>query len=129
MNCPACAAPKMVCHASLVCTKRDGAQRFSSQWWRCSACEATFYGVLTEWTADGWVEHRGHPVPDKRWRRTLQVARTCPAPLDPACTCTAHQTYATPFFGGTAEIAWETTKGVFEAPAAERPSNVRVFRR
>lgn len=117
MLCPTCRAPRLRCEAHVKTAHPDGTRTFASQWWRCSGCEATFYAVLTEWTADAWMEHVGYEVAPKRWRRTVATARACPDADDVGCACPAHAQYGTPWFGGTAGEAWRQSQRAWDRPA------------
>ena len=117
MRCSVCSSTRLRNDASITSIHPDGRRRFTSQWWRCADCDATYYAVLTQWTEDGWVEHVGYHVPAKRYRRTVRHAQECPDPADVGCLCVAHAMYGTRWFGGTHSEAWRASQRVWDRPA------------
>lgn len=117
MQCPDCDAPRLRCEAHVTTVHPDGRRTFTSQWWKCGRCDESYYGVLTQWTADGWVELVGYEVPGRRYRRTVQTARGCPDPDDVGCACAAHAQYGTPWFGGTHRERWRQSQRAWDHPA------------
>ena len=84
----------------------DNRSDTSRRWFRCLTCDARYVSELTEevsvsYDKDGDVRDTGYRCDAAEYERSVALARRCPRPDDPACTCPAHTTSPV-----TTGVAW-----------------------